>query len=97
MFRVRHALHPGSSARCDDGQVIEHATSFDFIDDAEGEADVHDDLITRDSVRCVGQAHFLHDPAETDAASAQERIVACGAENLTRNREAHRRFVTGGG
>src|SRR5215204_1449499 len=47
-------------------QVLEDAVSLGFVDGADGEAYVHDDVVARFSLGHVSQAYLFHDAAEAD-------------------------------
>ena len=60
-----------------------------FIDDAQGESDMHHDVIAHRSLRRVGEVYFLDDAAKADAPGAQQRVFARDAQYFSWNCQTH--------
>ena len=60
-----------------------------FINAAEGEADVDDDVIAELGFGDVSEADFLEDAAEVNFAGAHQGVFAADAGDFARNCQTH--------
>src|SRR5262249_16693172 len=82
----RHVLDLGGLP--DVGQHLPGALRFGAIDLRDGEADMHQHVVTDTRVRLGLQAHLPGDAAETDLADAQP-VLDADLDDLSGNSEAH--------
>src|SRR5208337_3963699 len=88
-------------------EIFENALRFGFVNDADSEADVDENVFTDLGLGSVGEIDFLADAAEIDFTDAEGDVSAVGNFNDSAwNRETHERppvpvapdaFVRGGG
>jgi hypothetical protein len=70
-------------------EELKGARGFCFVDFAEGEADVDEDIVTGDSIRRVLEADFLDDAAEVSFAHEDAMGIGSDGKEFTGNGEAH--------
>ena len=70
-------------------QILEDLLGLGFINPAEGEADVDDDVIAELGFGDVSEADFLEDAAEVNFAGAHQGVVAADAGDFARNCQTH--------
>jgi hypothetical protein len=70
-------------------EIFEDLLGLGFINPAEGEADVDDDVIADLGFRDVSEANFLKDAAEVNFAGAHQGVFAADAGDFTWNSETH--------
>src|SRR5690349_19727073 len=72
-------------------KVREHAGGFLSIDDADGEAHMHDHIVAECRFWHVGKVHRFDDPAEAHPAGSCQWVIAYHAHDFSWDGQAHGR------